>query len=754
MKKLIAILLSILLLLGCTACGAQTPTATEPAPAAEAAQAESAAEPAEEAELAEIVAVNAEDNLLPGGFFDGPEKDEHWGLYTESGGAGSLSVQDGKLIVDIEKAGSVGHAVQVYCDGFELICGVEYRASFDIQSSVPRTYEWRFQMNGGDYRAYINQEEVPVGTEKETVVVDFVMKDDYDPAPRFCFNVGDAGSKQGLGAHTLTIDNVCLTILDDSGKVEPGQEIQTADINLNQVGYRPNDTKVAVLRDTEPGTDFKVAKASTGAQVMTGKTEGSCDSAGAGEVVSYADFSALTEPGEYVVKSGSHKSFTVVIGENVYDDLLKDAVRMLYLQRCGIELTEAEAGAFAHAACHTETATVYGTNETIEVSGGWHDAGDYGRYAVSGAKAVADLLLAYEMNPGVFGDDTGIPESGNGVTDILDEARYELEWLLKVEREDGAVYHKVTGLNFDSTVKADACTAELYAMPVSVTATGDTAAVLYMGARAFAKTDKEFSAACLEAADRALAWAIEHQKDRGYINPDDVATGEYPDSYCKDEILWAMCEGYKTTGNKELGKQIKEFDLSSVFKNGLGWADVTDYAYYAYLTAKNTDSSVAKQFKQNLLDEAARIVETVANDSYNSSIEIDYPWGSNMTIADNGVILLMAQSLDKKGDYTASAKLQLDYLLGRNTLSYCFVSGYGTLSPEHPHHRPSQVAGEVMTGMLAGGPDSSLEDPYAQQTLKKAAPAACYKDSDQSYSTNEVTIYWNSPLIWLLSGLI
>lgn len=752
MKKLTAVLLSIIILFGCAACGVQSPApseAAEPAPS----PAEEAA-PAADAAPVELAEVNAEDNLIPGGFFDGEEKDEHWGVYTESGGVGVSTLVDGALQVNIDDPGIVAHAVQVYCDGFELVCGVEYHFSFDIQSSVPRTFEWRFQMNGGDYHAYYLVEAEEAGPEKTTVSVDFVMKDDYDPAPRLAFNVGDAKGAQGLGAHTLTIDNVCLVITDDSGAVAPGEELPTAGANLNQVGYRPGDTKIAVFRDTEPDTQFKVTKASTGAQVMSGKTFGSCSGGGSGETVSYGDFSELTEPGEYIVKADRQKSFVVTVADDVYDDLFRDVLKMLYLQRCGIELPEEAAGACSHSVCHTETATVYGGTETFEVSGGWHDAGDYGRYAVSGAKAAADLLLAYEMNPKAFGDDTGIPESGNGVPDVLDEARWELEWLMKVQRDDGAVYHKITGLNFDETVMADECSLPLFAMPVSATAAGDTAAVLFIGARLFGKYDKDFAAQCLERAMLSLSWAEEHAEDEGFVNPPDVLTGEYPDENALDEYLWALCEGFKTSADKEIGQKISGFDMSRVPVNGLGWADVTDYAYYAYLTSRKTDSSTAKLFKENLIAEADRIVATAAEDCYGSSIDGAYPWGSNMTIANNGVILLMAQKLVKGGAYTATARGQLDYLLGRNTTSYCFVSGYGTLYPEHPHHRPSQAAGEAPKGMLAGGPNSNLEDPYAQQTLKKAAPAACYKDSDQSYSTNEVAIYWNSPLVWLLSGLI
>ena len=117
------------------------------------------------------------------------------------------------------------------------------------------------------------------------------------------------------------------------------------------------------------------------------------------------------------------------------------------------------------------------------------------------------------------------------------------------------------------------------------------------------------------------------------------------------------------------------------------------------------------------------------------------------------MLLLMANQLTPDEKYVTAARCQLDYLLGTNTNSYCFVTGFGTLSPENPHHRPSQAVGEAMSGMLVGGPDSDLEDPYAQATLSENANAACYVDNVQSYSCNEVTIYWNSPLVYLLVGV-
>ena len=116
----------------------------------------------------------------------------------------------------------------------------------------------------------------------------------------------------------------------------------------------------------------------------------------------------------------------------------------------------------------------------------------------------------------------------------------------------------------------------------------------------------------------------------------------------------------------------------------------------------------------------------------------------------------MANTLIGKENYEESHLVMsrtLNYLLGQNATGYCFVTGFGTKSPEHPHHRISQIVGKPIPGMLVGGPDSSLEDPYAKTVLSDRAPAKCYADTDQSYSTNEVTIYWNSPLIFLLAGM-
>jgi endoglucanase len=194
--------------------------------------------------------------------------------------------------------------------------------------------------------------------------------------------------------------------------------------------------------------------------------------------------------------------------------------------------------------------------------------------------------------------------------------------------------------------------------------------------------------------------------------------------------------------------------------DGLGWADVDAYGMHAYMTCENSSASLKSSFTKQWDDMIAGKLQTMDQDAYASTLGSTYPWGSNMSIANNGMLFLMEyETAQKAGDskaaeYLSAAQSQLSYLLGDNANSYCFVTGYGTLSPQDTHHRPSQVLGKTMKGMLVGGPDSNLEDPYAQSTLSGAAAAKCYADSSQSYSCNEVTVYWNSPLIYLLAGIM
>ena len=171
--------------------------------------------------------------------------------------------------------------------------------------------------------------------------------------------------------------------------------------------------------------------------------------------------------------------------------------------------------------------------------------------------------------------------------------------------------------------------------------------------------------------------------------------------------------------------------------------------------------------EERFFEQVDNYVGKSRRDSYGVSLSADdYIWGSNMSVANNGMAMIMAaellEDIEEGADvpasysqsrYVDSAQMQLAYLTGNNTNNMSFVTGDGEGQPKNPHHRISQVLEKAIPGMLVGGPDSGLEDDYARSALADAAPAACYADNEQSYSTNEVAIYWNSPFLNLMTGV-
>lgn len=679
-----------------------------------------------------------------------------WGLYKESGGAATMKVVDGRLAVNITSLGKVNYAVQPNYDIIPLYKNGVYRLSMDVSSTVDRFIEGMIQQNGGTYQAYVwmgmNLTSTP-----QTFSKTFTMEEETDIMTKLAFNCGIQEKYEGaLPEHTIYFDNVTLELLDDS-KVDynetKGYEPQ---IVLNQLGYRPDDKKIAVFRKF--GADSDLTLTQFYASVINAETEkpvsdefdhvpvGPIINTSADEVDWTLDFSSVTTPGKYYIVSdafGFDASYEFEIEEDVYNDLLDESVRMLYLQRCG---TVVEDNSFGHKACHDTLATIYKTNQQIDVTGGWHDAGDYGRYVVPAAKAVADLLYAYKTNPNIFSDSIGIPESGNGIPDVLDEVRYELEWMLKMQDEtDGGVYHKVSCDVFPGYVMPEMETRPLIVMPKTTTSTADFAASMALAYDVYKNVDPSFANVCLEAAKKAYSWAVDNPNELYLANPADISTGAYEDKIAADEFYWAGAQLFAVTGDSSYMNGVNR-------KTGLDWATVGDYGNIALITSDELDktSSEYKNVVNSIISQADALRSVSEASPYGVAIK-KYNWGSNMTIANAGIILAYAYKATGDKGYIDAANAQLNYLLGTNPLGTSFVTGFGTVSPENPHHRPSMVVGKAMPGMLVGGVNSGLEDSAAKAYCQDSPAAKCWVDNSESYSTNEITIYWNSPLTYLLS---
>ncbi|AEJ61964.1 glycoside hydrolase family 9 [Spirochaeta thermophila DSM 6578] len=674
-----------------------------------------------------------------------------WTLFTQDPGKAVMTTEDGMLVFEISSIGEDTWHVQPGYPGLHLIEGHTYRLEFDMRASEPRTVQVRIQKDGPPWTGYL-EENFQVGNEFQHYTFEFTMQE-TDKAARLVFNLGTAAEGTApAGPHRVSLDNISLKDLTGGPPEEETGGLRPA-VHLNQLGYLPTAPKVFVT--TVDSSSFKVLEADSGKEVFSGTLSSPIPDRDSGDTVRVGDFTALTTPGTYVVEAGETRSVPFEIREDIYEELHTALFRFFYLQRCGTELASSLAGAWAHPACHTAPALVYGTTITKEVRGGWHDAGDYGRYVVPAAKAVADIILAHLFYPDATSSDAlEIPESGNGVPDVLDEVRDELLWLLSMQDpEGGGVYHKVTTRNFAGFDWPQNTGGELVLSPISPTATADFAAVMAMASRVYASIDPGLARRALEAARRAWSWLEAHPSAPGFRNPPGIQTGEYGDDHDADERYWAACELYAATGEEDFHAALEGLSRGDL-RAGLGWADVADYGTITYLFfTPHKDEALAAELAAHLTDKAEAILATMETSGYRTSLT-EYPWGSNMTVANNGMYLLITSRLTGDPRYERAAAEHLDYLLGRNPLSRSYITGFGEKVAEHPHHRVSSAAGMTIPGMVVGGPNSGLQDPVAQGALRGEPPAKCYIDDVGSYSTNEVTIYWNSPVYFLVSGLV
>lgn len=540
-----------------------------------------------------------------------------------------------------------------------------------------------------------------------------------------------------------------------SGQIE--KEISD-DIHIDQVGYRTLDKKIAVIKGQYK--QFQVVDTKTGLTVLNEKLTDSTKDESSGDTVCYADFTKLTAPGKYFISvSGLGKSYDFSIDDKVYIPISDAMLKALYYQRCGMALTSNFAGEFSHDICHKAPAKFY-DDETkeLDVSGGWHDAGDYGKYVVPASVTVADLLLAYEFYPKAFTDNTKIPESGNNIPDILDEAKYGIRWLLKMQNtESGGVYHKVTSRGFaDMTTMPDKDVDDQLIMPISTTATADFAAVTAMASRIYSDMDPVFAQNCLQASQKAWEWLEENKDFVGFKNPSDVTSGEYGDSSGADEKAWAAAELFRSTGDVKYSDYfVKNFEADGF---GLGWQNVSGFAAIGYMFSDKpgTDQKKVDEIKKSWLQKADMFASTGDKDGYLVAMhEMEYNWGSNMNVATHAMHLLIADKLKSDKKYTQAAEDCAHYLIGRNTLNQSYVTGFGSKQVKQPYHRPSaaDLAVNPVPGLMVGGPDSALEDDVAKSKLSGKSPAECYIDDVNSYSTNEVSTYWNSSAIFIMSNL-
>lgn len=528
-------------------------------------------------------------------------------------------------------------------------------------------------------------------------------------------------------------------------------------IFIDQCGYLCDGRKQVTFRADAP-VDFTVCQ-TDGTIVYRACADTPIQNASAKETNYIGDFSAVSTPGRYyIVTQDNHESETFEISTQPYQDVFQKSMAFFYLQSCGRELPDKAAGIYGHCACHTTSARSYDDPSiTKDVTGGWHDAGDYGRYVGPGAMAAAQLLYAWERNQKLC-ESYECPDSDTEVSlpAYLAEVKVELDWMCKMQRPDGAVYHKATCYHFCDFIMPQEEKEPIILSPVSVTATGDFAAVCALAARIYDRYDSDYAAKLKEASKKAYAAMKEMDIPGGFQNPKEITTGEYGDKCDLDERYWAAAELYRTFGDARYHDDFKALAREKIY-HGYGWADMGSYGNLAYLGCEYpTDPDIRSAIREDISALANMLLAVANEDGYGTALKsTEYIWGSNMNVANNGLHLYDAYCITRDTRYLDAAADQLHYLLGRNPMGLCYITGCGTNAIKHPHHRPSGFLGKAMPGMLSGGPCDWLADACAKGILTSdTAPAKALIDMTGSYSTNEVTIYWNSAFLQLLASVL
>ncbi len=527
------------------------------------------------------------------------------------------------------------------------------------------------------------------------------------------------------------------------------------DIFVNQAGFKPRGKKTAVMPFPCNSFDIVNEKNET---VFSGETAHFGADEYSGDDVYTADFTALEKCGSYRIRAGEKTSAVFEIGENVYKTVLTDLMRAFYYLRCGSGLCEKHAGVYSHAPCHTEKAVDWEDKTTaVDVTGGWHDAGDYGRYVTAGACALGHLFHAWLMFPQLERLELNIPESGSGVPDFLSECRVELEWILKMQKPDGGVYHKATTMRHAPFIMPEEDKKQLYLFPVSSMAVADTAAICAMASRIYA-FDKEFSERLYAAAVRSYEWIDSHPDFLGFKNPEGCDTGSYGEREDNSNRFWAAAEMYVLTGKEKYHQDMKKQLESGFSLTGLGYGDVGGLGALSYIRfAENKDEVLVKKLADSFINKAEELAKTADKCGYGAAMtEIDYHWGSNMDLLKHGMIFVIADYITGGKKYADYAKKQANYLLGLNALGISYVTGTGEYRCNYPHLRPAHADGieECIPGMVSGGPNRYPCDPDAKILIPEGTPPMkCYADDVGCYSLNEITIYWNSPAVFLFGFL-
>lgn len=559
-------------------------------------------------------------------------------------------------------------------------------------------------------------------------------------------------------------------------------------IRINQMGYLPNSVKVAVVLSDElvALAGFEVCNAITGKVVFSGTARAADAGRWGMKTAARLDFSALKTPGGYYIQAAGKKSPVFRVASDVYAGTADFILKYMRQQRCGYN-------PFLKDSCHRHDGFIVDhptrTGEIIDVKGGWHDATDYLQYVTTSANAVYQVLFAYTQNPSAYGDThnaAGLP-GANGIPDILDEIRWGVDWLLKMNPDSGVMFNQIADdrdhrgfrlPNKDTVSYGNGLYRPVYfitgkpqglgafknrATGVSSTA-GKYSSVFALSAQVFKNTDPGFSALLAKKAREAYAFAL---TDPGVSQTACVVSPYFyeEDNYF-DDLQLAATELYKLTGNTGFLKQAAYWGALEPVTPWMGRDTARHYQYYPFVNLGHaglalSNSPQAANFRLFMRKGLQGIYARAQNDPF--LIGIPFIWCSNNLVA---AALTQAQLyFQATGDSTyieMEAALR-DWLFGCNPWGTSMICGLpaGGDHPVWPHSSITWLMKQTTYGGLVDGPVyATIYNNLRGITLFNPDPykpfqngVAVYHDDIGDYSTNEPTMDGTASLSFYLSYL-
>jgi endoglucanase len=596
------------------------------------------------------------------------------------------------------------------------------------------------------------------------------------------------------------------------------QSVIDSHIKTDQIGYRTGAKKIALISNPQvgynapspytPGTTLEVRTVAANTLVFSGTPvawNGGATHGQSGDKVWWFDFSTVTAVGDYYINdpTNNKRSYAFRIADDVYNDALKYALRSFYYQRCGTPKAQPYAGNnYTDVTCHEgnlqdldcrDVINPSNTSLSKDLSGGWHDAGDYNKYVNFTLSALHYLLDAYEQRPAVFGDNSNIPESGNGTPDILDETKWELDWLLKMQLSDGSVLMKVSTLGFTGGSPPSTDNAQRLYGAAQSSSTRTVASVFAHAAIIFRAQSSAamqiYGDTLLARAQLAWTWLQNNPGYSNYTNTNFSSANPEVSHYDQDGISFsAAVYLFAATGNTSYRTYV---DNNYLNVHALQWTywypfeSVYQNAMLYYCTTFGATPSVVNTIEGNCITSVntnnADLLPAYNNntDAYMAYMkDQDYQFNNNEFKAETGALYtnMNRYNLDPLNqiNYKNAGEGYVHYFHGMNPNGNCFLSNAGifgadkfTLQIYHGwfgdgtmYDSSANYIGPPPGYLVCGDdyfytPDAAYSGPPISPPMNQPVQK-CYKDWNTSWPENswqisEVGIYTEAAYIKLLS---